>query len=62
MPISEKIINELSKLPITEAEKQLMKDILDHEDMGTAHYKAPYEQLIKDYLSNAPSKKGGKKT
>lgn len=61
MPISEKIINELSKLPVSEAEKKLMTDILSHEDIGTAHYSAPYEQLIKNYLSDNPPKKGGKK-
>ena len=61
MPISEKIINELSKLPISDAEKKLMADILNHEDIGTAHYTSPYEQLIKNHLANNPPKKGGKK-
>lgn len=61
MPISEKIMNELSKLPMSEAEKKLMTDILFHEDIGTAHYSAPYEQLIKNYLANNPPKEGGKK-
>jgi hypothetical protein len=61
MPISEKITSELSKLPITENEKKLMEDILFHEDIGTAHYSSPYEQLIKKYLENNPPKKGGKK-
>jgi len=59
MPISEKIINELSKLSISEEEKKLMEDILFHEDLGTAHYSAPYEQLIKNYLATNPLKKGG---
>lgn len=61
MPISEKILNELSKLSVSEAEKKLMEDILFHEDIGTAHYSAPYEHLIKSYLADNPQKKGGKK-
>ena len=61
MPISEKILTELSKLPISSGEKKLMEEILNHEDIGTAHYSAPYEQLIKNYLTDNPPKKGGKK-
>lgn len=61
MPISEKILNELSNLHVSENEKNLMKGILSYEDLGTAHYTAPYEQLIKDYLAENPQKKEGKK-
>jgi len=61
MPISDKIIAELQQMNISEAEKKLMRDILDHEDIGTAHYSAPYERLIKDYLKANPPVKGGKK-
>ena len=61
MPISEKIIGELSKLSVSDAEKKLMEDILLHEDVGTAHYSAPYDQLIKKYIAENPPKKGGKK-
>ena len=60
MPISEKILNELSNLPVSEYERKLMKDILFFEDLGTAHYTAPYEQLIKEYLAVTTSKKAGK--
>ena len=61
MPISEKILNELKKLPISNEEKELMENILWHEDIGTSHYSSPYENLIKSYLVKNPPKKGGKK-
>ena len=61
MPISEKILEELSNLTVSEDQKELMKDILFSEDYGVAHYKAPYEKLIKDYLAKNSDGKEGKK-
>lgn len=54
MPISEKIVEEINRLDATDAEKQLMLDILDIEDMGTYHYINLYEGKISEYI-----KKGG---
>lgn len=60
MPISEKILNELNNLDISDSKKQLMRDILDREDSGTFQYTAAYENLIKEYLTHKSIKKGGK--
>lgn len=54
MPISEKIIEEINRLEATEAEKKLMLDILDIEDLGSYHYINLYEWKIGEFI-----KKGG---
>lgn len=54
MPISEKIIEEINRLEATEAEKKLMLDILNIEDLGTYHYINLYEWKIGEFI-----KKGG---
>lgn len=50
MPISEKIIEEINRLNATEAEKQLMLEILEVEDLGIYQYTNVYEQKIREYV------------
>lgn len=50
MPISEKIVEEINRLDATEAEKQLMLEILEVEDLGIYQYTNAYEQKIREYV------------
>ena len=51
MSISKKILDEIERCDATEAQKQLILQILDVEDKGTYQYAADYERLIKEYLA-----------
>lgn len=50
MPISEKIIKEISELNVPDDEKQLMINLLNIEDEGVYQYVSPYEKQIKQYI------------
>ena len=56
MPISNKIMNEISKLDVKEEEKKLLLKILEMEDGGLRNYTAPYEKEIADFIA---AKQGG---
>lgn len=58
MPISEKIINEIERISISAAEKQLMMDLLTIEDEGVYQYVGPYEKRIKAYLEGECIREG----
>ena len=52
MPISDKIMQEISKWHATEDEKKLMYDILEIEDQGIFRFTVEYEKLIKAYIED----------
>ena len=52
MPISEKIIEQVSSSDISENEKSLILALLKVEDDGIFRFNSEYEKLIKSYLEN----------
>ena len=52
MPISEKIIEQVSSSDISENEKSLILALLKVEDDGIFHFNSEYEKLINSYLEN----------
>ena len=52
MPISEKIIEQVSSSDISENEKSLILALLKVEDDGIFRFNSEYEKLINSYLEN----------
>lgn len=52
MPISEKIIEQVSSSDISENEKSLILALLNVEDDGIFRFNSEYEKLINSYLEN----------
>ncbi len=52
MPISEKIIEQVSSLDISGNEKSLILALLKVEDDGIFRFNSEYEKLINSYLEN----------
>ena len=52
MPISEKIIEQVSSSDISENEKSLILALLKGEDDGIFRFNSEYEKLINSYLEN----------
>ena len=52
MPISEKIIEQVSSSDISENEKSLILVLLKVEDDGIFRFNSEYEKLINSYLEN----------
>lgn len=52
MPISEKIIEQVSSSDISENEKSLILALLKVEDDGIFRFNSEYEKLINSYLDN----------
>ena len=52
MPISEKIIEQVSSSDISENEKSLILALLKVEDDGIFRFISEYEKLINSYLEN----------
>lgn len=52
MPISEKIIEQVSSSDISENEKSLILALLKVEDDGLFRFNSEYEKLINSYLEN----------
>ena len=52
MPISEKIIEQVSSLDISGNEKSLILALLKVEDDGRFRFNSEYEKLINSYLEN----------
>ena len=52
MPISEKIIEQVSSSDISENEKSLILALLKVEDNGIFRFNSEYEKLINSYLEN----------
>ena len=52
MPISEKIIEQVSSSDISENEKSLILALLKVEDDGIFRFNSEYEKLITSYLEN----------
>ena len=52
MPISEKIIEQVSSSDISENEKSLILALLKVEDDGIFRLNSEYEKLINSYLEN----------
>lgn len=52
MPISEKIIEQVSSFDISENEKSLILALLKVEDDGIFRFNSEYEKLINSYLEN----------
>ena len=52
MPISEKIIEQVSSSDISENEKCLILALLKVEDDGIFRFNSEYEKLINSYLEN----------
>lgn len=52
MPISEKIIEQVSSSDISENEKSLILALLKVEDDGIFRFNSGYEKLINSYLEN----------
>ena len=52
MPISEKIIEQVSSSDISENEKSLILALLKVEDDGIFRFNTEYEKLINSYLEN----------
>lgn len=51
MPISEKIMKQISKIDAPDDFKELMLAVLSEEDKGNFRFKEAYERLINDYLN-----------
>ena len=52
MPISEKIIEQVSSSDISENEKSLILALLKVEDDGIFRFNSEFEKLINSYLEN----------
>ena len=52
MPISEKIIEQVSSSDISENEKSIILALLKVEDDGIFRFNSEYEKLINSYLEN----------
>ena len=52
MPISEKIIEQVSSSDISENEKSLILALLKVDDDGIFRFNSEYEKLINSYLEN----------
>lgn len=50
MPISEKILTQISKIDAPDDFKDLMLAVLTEEDKGNFRFKEAYEKLINDYI------------
>ena len=53
MPISKKIVDEISNLDAKQEEKILLMKILEIEDEGVKKFTAPYEKIISEYIEIA---------
>ncbi len=58
MPISDKIMQEISKSHTTEDEKKLMYNVLKIEDQGIFRFTVEYEKLIKAYIEDHKGEAG----
>lgn len=58
MPISDKIMQEISKSHATEDEKRLMYDVLKIEDQGIFRFTVEYEKLIRAYIEDHKEETG----
>ena len=60
MPISEKIAQEINRLPVDEAFKAMMTTLLKEEDEGLSQkaYKAEYKRIVDEFIVKGEGQNG----